>query len=157
MTKTLRKLEAEAGKQAEINHYYDWVGSLPAESYLHLMFKGTEEEVAEQIKNDFGQNWMTRLQELYGEIDKEKQWAGKLEKKIEDRENEFSKREQELLEHAERVREIQKRERDQIAELAVEKLNQEAQINGQRAIIAEHEATIQRLKAKLYDLQNPEG
>lgn len=157
MAKMLRKLEAEASKQAEVEHYQEWVKSLPADSYLHMMFQGTEYEVEQQIRNDFGQNWITRLQELYGEIDKEKQWAGELEKKIEDRENEFSKREQELLEHAERVREIQKRERHQIAELAVEKLNQEAQINGQRAIIAEHEATVQRLKAKLYDLQNPEG
>ena len=161
MAKTLRKLETGADKLTEINHYKEWVESLPEDTYLYMMFKGTEREVEQQIANDFGQNWMDRFQELYEMVEDAKQAAKQAvketkqakehwESRLNEREIEFGKREQELLSELNYQRNVIDAQKE-------EQRRQHEEISRLKEAILEQEKIILKLKAKLYDLQNPEG
>ena len=152
MTKTLRKLETGADKLTEINHYKEWVESLPEDTYLYRMFKGTEREVEQQIANDFGQNWMDRFQELYKMVEDAKQAVKETkqakehwESRLNEREIEFGKREQELLSELNYHRNVIDAQKE-------EQRRQHKEISRLKEAVLEQEKIILKLKAKLYDL-----
>ena len=150
MAKTLRKLETGADKQTEINHYKEWVESLPEDTYLYMMFKGTELEVEQQIANDFGQNWMDRVQELYEMVEDAKQAVKETKQAKEHWESRFGEREQELLSELNYQRNVIDAQKE-------EQRRQHEEISRLKEAVLEQEKIILKLKAKLYDLQNPEG
>jgi predicted RNase H-like nuclease (RuvC/YqgF family) len=150
MAKTLRKLETGADKQTEINHYKEWVESLPEDTYLYRMFKGTELEVEQQIANDFGQNWMDRVQELYEMVEDAKQAVKETKQAKEHWESRFGEREQELLSELNYQRNVIDAQKE-------EQRRQHEEISRLKEAVLEQEKIILKLKAKLYDLQNPEG
>jgi predicted RNase H-like nuclease (RuvC/YqgF family) len=150
MAKTLRKLETGADKLTEINHYKEWVESLPEDTYLYMMFKGTELEVEQQIANDFGQNWMDRVQELYEMVEDAKQAVKETKQAKEHWESRFGEREQELLSELNYQRNVIDAQKE-------EQRRQHEEISRLKEAVLEQEKIILKLKAKLYDLQNPEG
>ncbi len=160
--------EASPSKQEEIDFYCKFVESLPDDSYLKLMFEGTESEVTQQILNDFGMNWMKRINEFYEEVEKKRDQAVELQRKLHAQEetaaatlqaleNRFASREQQLIKDKEYCMESLKEARVATTTMYEQLTAKTEEARKAQATVEAKDLEIIKLKAKLYDLQNREG
>jgi len=144
------KLGDNMSKAEEIEVLEKFLGALPEDSYLYLMFKGLAPWAVQQIEDDFGMNVIDTMDELRAMAAEYKKLNSKAEAALVE---EMDKR-QEL---AEKLQEEHRNKNEALAKSfgIQEEMTSLKREHGHE--VAGLEMRIMELKVQVYDLEHPVG